>query len=49
MPTDKKEDDHKIASVIQKGYKLGDPRQGGAGRVIRPARVNVFEFHEPAK
>lgn len=37
--TDKKEDDHKIATVIQKGYKLGD-------RVIRPARVNVFEFKE---
>lgn len=36
--TDKKEDDHKIAEVIQKGYKLGD-------RVIRPARVNVFEYH----
>jgi molecular chaperone GrpE (heat shock protein) len=36
---DKKEDDHKIAEVIQKGYKLGD-------RVIRPARVNVFEYSE---
>ena len=36
--TDKKELDHKIAEVIQKGYKLGD-------RVIRPARVNVFEYH----
>jgi molecular chaperone GrpE len=39
VPTDKKENDHKIAEVIQKGYKLGD-------RVIRPARVNVFEYHE---
>ena len=37
--TDKKEDNHKIAVVTQKGYKLGD-------RVIRPARVNVFEFKE---
>ncbi|MFN4181080.1 MAG: nucleotide exchange factor GrpE [Candidatus Paceibacteria bacterium] len=37
LPTDKKEDDHKVANVIQKGYKLGD-------RVIRPARVNLFEF-----
>ena len=36
--TDKKELDHKISEVIQKGYKLGD-------RVIRPARVNVFEYH----
>ncbi len=39
MTTDKKEDNHKIATVIQKGYKLGD-------RVIRPARVNVFEYKE---
>lgn len=35
--TDKKEDDHKISLVIQKGYKMND-------RVIRPARVNVFEY-----
>ena len=39
MPTDKKEDNHKISEVIQKGYKLGD-------RVIRVARVNVFEYNE---
>src|SRR3989339_746168 len=39
VETDKKELDHKVASVIQKGYKLGE-------RVIRPARVNVYEFHE---
>lgn len=37
VPTDKKELDHQIAEVIQKGYKLGE-------RVIRPARVNVYEF-----
>ena len=39
VATDKKEDNHKIATVIQKGYKLG-------ARVVRPARVNVFEFKE---
>jgi molecular chaperone GrpE len=39
VPTDKKEMDHKVAEVIQKGYKLGD-------RVIRAARVKVFEYHE---
>jgi len=38
-PTDKKEDNHKISEVIQKGYKLGD-------RVIRAARVKVFEYNE---
>ncbi|MDQ3244780.1 MAG: nucleotide exchange factor GrpE [bacterium] len=37
IPTDKKEMDHKIALVIQKGYKLGD-------RVLRPTRVNVYEY-----
>ncbi|HEY4478163.1 MAG TPA: nucleotide exchange factor GrpE [Candidatus Paceibacterota bacterium] len=37
VDTDKKEDDHKVAVVIQQGYKLGE-------RVIRPARVNLFEF-----
>jgi len=42
VETDKKENDHKVASIIQKGYKLGE-------RVIRPARVNVYEFHEPKK
>ncbi len=42
MPTDKKEDDHKISVVIQKGYKLGE-------RVMRAARVNVYEYREPEK
>lgn len=37
IQTDIKEQNHKIAKVIQKGYKLGD-------RVIRPARVNVYEY-----
>src|SRR3990167_10345353 len=37
VPTEHKELDHKIAEVVQKGYKLGE-------RVIRPARVNVYEF-----
>ncbi len=39
IETDNKEDNHKIANVIQKGYKIGD-------RVLRPARVNVFEFKD---
>lgn len=39
LSTDKKEEEHKVASVIQKGYKLGRS-------VMRPARVNVFEFKE---
>lgn len=39
VETDKKDLEHKIATVIQKGYKLGE-------RVIRPARVNVYEYKE---
>jgi molecular chaperone GrpE len=39
---DKKEQEHTIASVIQLGYKLGE-------RVIRAARVNVYEYKEPSK
>ena len=39
VETDKKEQDHTVAVVIQKGYKLGE-------RVIRPARVNVYEYKE---
>ena len=38
-PTDKKDLDHKVSNVIQKGYKLGD-------RVIRAARVNVYGYKE---
>ena len=37
VPTDQKENDHKVAHVVQKGYELGS-------RVIRPARVNVYEY-----
>lgn len=42
VETDKKEMEHKIATVIQKGYKLGE-------RVMRPARVNVYEYKEGKK
>ncbi|MFA5841037.1 MAG: nucleotide exchange factor GrpE [Candidatus Paceibacterota bacterium] len=39
VETDRKELEHKVATVTQKGYKLGE-------RVMRPARVNVYEFKE---
>ncbi len=39
IETDKKEMEHKVANVIQKGYKLGE-------RVMRPARVNVYEYKD---
>jgi molecular chaperone GrpE len=42
VETDKKELEHTIARVIQKGYKLGE-------RVIRPASVNVYEYKEKSK
>ncbi|MEI6580664.1 MAG: nucleotide exchange factor GrpE [bacterium] len=37
VETLKKEEDHKVCEVVQKGYKLGE-------RVIRAARVNIFEY-----
>jgi molecular chaperone GrpE len=40
VETSDKDKDHKVAAVIQKGYKLGE-------RVLRPARVNVYEHKEP--
>ncbi len=42
VETNKKELEHKVAEVIQKGYKLGE-------RVIRPARVNVYEYKNGAE
>jgi molecular chaperone GrpE len=37
IETDKKEEDHKILEVVQKGYIL-------SGKVIRPAKVRIGEF-----
>lgn len=42
VQTNEKEKDHTISNVIQKGYKLGE-------RVMRAARVNVYEYKEPEK
>lgn len=39
VETDNKNDDHKILSVVQKGYKMGD-------KVIRPAKVKVANYTE---
>lgn len=37
VETDKKDEDHRVLEVLQKGYRLN-------GRVIRPAKVKVGEF-----
>ena len=37
IPTDDQSRDHTLEKVLQAGYKMGD-------RVIRPARVNIYEF-----
>ena len=42
VQTEKKELNHTVSNVIQKGYKLGP-------RVLRPARVNVYEYKEAAE
>src|SRR3990172_10073265 len=41
MSTDKKELDHTVSEIIQKGYKLAD-------RVMRAAPVNVYEYKDAA-
>ncbi|HUC89042.1 MAG TPA: nucleotide exchange factor GrpE [Candidatus Paceibacterota bacterium] len=42
--TDDQSKDHIIEKVIQAGYKIGDPANTGQVRIIRPARVTIFEF-----
>ena len=37
IPTDKKENDHKILEVVQKGYILSK-------KIIRPAKVRIGEY-----
>ena len=37
IPIEKEEQDHTIESILQVGYKIGN-------RIIRPARVNIYEF-----
>ncbi len=37
IATEEENKDHKIATVVQTGYKIGE-------RIIRPARVKVWEF-----
>lgn len=44
--TDDKQKDHTIEKVIQAGYKMKDLSTDKVGRVIRPARVNVYKYEE---
>ena len=39
VPTDDEEKDHTVEKVLQVGYKIGE-------RVIRPAKVTIFEYHK---
>lgn len=44
ISTEDESKDHKIAQVVQTGYKIGLSTGSGQARVIRPARVKVWEF-----
>ncbi|MBI2065618.1 MAG: nucleotide exchange factor GrpE [Candidatus Zambryskibacteria bacterium] len=52
IKVDKKEEDHKILEVIQKGYILSPNRKSDAssgapvGKIIRPAKVKIGEYHD---
>ncbi len=37
-PTEKKDEDHKVLEVMQKGYKLGE-------KIVRAAKVRIGEFN----
>lgn len=39
VATDDEDKDHTVAKVLQIGYRIGE-------RVIRPAKVTIFEFHK---
>ena len=39
LPAQKKEDDHKILEIVQKGYIMH-------GKIIRPARVKIGEYKQ---
>lgn len=39
VPTDDEEKDHTVEKVLQVGYRIGE-------RIIRPAKVTIFEFHK---
>lgn len=46
VPTNDKEKDHTITSVIQTGYRIADSAlRDSKGKILRPAKVNVFSFN----
>jgi molecular chaperone GrpE len=36
--------DHTVEKILQAGYKIGDLSVDKAGRIIRPAKVTIYEF-----
>lgn len=42
--TDVPEKDHKIESIIQIGYKMNPSNSSGQAKILRPAKVKVYEF-----
>lgn len=44
VETTEKSKDHTIEKILQAGYKIGDLSVDKAGRIIRPAKVTIYEF-----
>jgi molecular chaperone GrpE len=44
VETDDEKKDHTIEKVLQVGYKIGDLSADKVGRVIRPAKVTIYEY-----
>jgi molecular chaperone GrpE len=49
IETDDQSKDHTVSNVLQFGYKIHDPsNSSGQVRVIRPAKVSIYEFKNPS-
>lgn len=44
VETSEIEKDHTVEKILQVGYKIGDLSADKVGRVIRPAKVTIFEY-----
>jgi len=46
VETNQKDQDHTVENILQVGYKIKDFSTEKAGRVIRPAKVTIYEYKD---
>jgi molecular chaperone GrpE len=44
VDTDDEKNDHTVEKILQVGYRIGDLPGDKTGRVIRPAKVTIYEY-----